>query len=313
MGALLSIFMIPFLWLAGFLAPLAPAGLQANYPEDFQKPAFVMPPKDSPYYEDLPWVTPWQWTKLPKVDWGLVIEEFKASPPEYQDFNRFFQLFGEQAGAEDFQIVISTWPRIAMVYHADTETATGISGEGVFHLGFDYSIRDFFYGTKNPWMRVLGYTPFYDWLASALRMFEIETVRVDFPYDGLDYRIQLWKGKYFFGTTSGCEIGIYTKPPSRKTEWYDCYPLEKMMPMAIKLYTEDEVYFDLEPEDHWWAVMLRARPPRVSPGAFTLECAIDFTKDLGLGDAFFEALQTQYPGIWAAQEAPVVSLRWDAD
>ena len=254
MAALLSIFMIPFIWLTGLLFPAQPApdtpGTQDNAPF-WERQPFVMPPKDSPYYEDLPWVTPWEWTTLPQADLGRLMEDYRALPAEEQTIGELFELFGGQLIENDFQLVLSTWPRVALVFDVETGTFSGLTDEGVFHLGFDYNIHDFFFPTRNPWMRLAGYTPFYDWLGGALGMFDIGTVRVDFPYNGLDYRIQLWKGQYFFDTTSGCEVGIYTKPPGRATEFYDCYPLDKMMPMSVKFYSADELYFDLEPEEHW--------------------------------------------------------------
>ena len=37
------------------------------------------------------------------------------------------------------------------------------------------------------------------------------TTSVDFYNDGLDWRIQLWKGQY--GPFGGGEVGVYTKDP----------------------------------------------------------------------------------------------------
>ena len=320
MGALLSIFMLPFIWLAGLLFP-APVPVpaegeavveQADAP-DFTRRPFIMPAKDSPYYEDLPWVTPWQWPVLPKLDLKQVKAAYDALPEERKTTEQIFYSLGDHLVDQDFKLIFSVWPRIAIVYDKESGTFSGLGDEGMLHLGFNYNRYDYFYPTRNPWMRNLGYTPFYDWLASALHMFNIDTVRVDFPYDGLDYRIQMWKGTYFFNTTSGCEVGIYTKPPGRTAEFYDCYPLDKMLPMGIRFYTADELYFDIPPEEHWWAVMLRARPPRLEPGAYTLEGTMDFTKDPGLGEAFLAALRAQYPEIETEQRPEnVVWYRWNA-
>ena len=53
-----------------------------------------------------------------------------------------------------------------------------------------------------------GYNPLYDFGANLID-FSIETTKLDFKYEGKEYRIQLWKGQYISGEigTVGGEIG----------------------------------------------------------------------------------------------------------
>ena len=314
MNTLIALVWIPLL---AVLSLLFPAAQEAPRTADSlsapqTQMLFEMPPKDDPFYEDLPWVRPRERTVLPKVDFERLLREFKEA--EQQDTTRFFRMLGDQLTENDFQLILLNYPRVALVYAEETGDFKGITDEGVFHLGFSYNIKQsLFYATKNPWMRVAGYNAFYDWLGDDfLGVFDFITRRVRFSYDGLDYQVQIWKGEYFFKTCTGSEIGFYTKPQSRQAQHYDCYPLDKMMPMSMKLYNERDIYFDLPPEEHWWPVMMAHRAPRVNPHQLSLESGIDFTKDPGLGEAFYSALEEQCPDFETRKDGDLVWFRWNA-
>ncbi len=308
MTALFSWLLLPLLMAIELLFPVAPAPAQTGGAEP--QMYFEMPPKDDPYYEDF--FHPWQKTLLPPVDFERLRAEFDAEAEEEQDFTTWLELLGNQLIENDFKIIFLNYPRAAVVFKKDTGDIKGITDEGVLHTGFSYNVyQSLFYATKNPWMRVMGFNEFYDWLADdGTGMFNLITRRVRFPYNGLDYQIQIWKGNYFFKTCMGAEVGVYTKPQSRSVEHYDCYPLDQMMPMSLKLYNERNLYFDLPPEDHWWAVMMAHRAPRVSPHQVSLDSSIDFTDDPGLGEAFYAALQEQCPDFTIIKDGNTVWFRW---
>ncbi|MDR1464810.1 MAG: DUF4474 domain-containing protein [Oscillospiraceae bacterium] len=274
---------------------------------------FFTPLRNSPYYGDVPVNHEIQHTQL-NYDPAPLIDYLRNTPRDQWDGNDMLRLFTDDFFSQDQQIVISNFPRIAFLYDAETGTFSGFSTEGILHLGFDYNKdSELFYATKNPWMRMMGYSEFYDWLGGALTAFTLDTRRIRFEYNNLDYQVQLWKGQYWFGAVMGSEIGFYTKPKSRLAEHYDCYPLDQMMPISMKLYSDQAEYFDLPPEEHWWAVMMRYRQPRVDPDQVTLEGTIDFTRDPGLKDAFFAAIQTQYPEIEVSLDGNLLWLRWNAE
>lgn len=273
---------------------------------------YDVPPIDSPFYGDLPGTRPREKTVWPELDWERLSQEYAEL--DEQNIGEWFELLGDQLIDQDFQVILLNYPRVAIVYDGETGEVKGITDEGVFHLGFSYNVKEsLFYATRNPWMRVMGYNEFYDWLGDdVLGMFDLITRRVRFTYDGLDYQVQLWKGKYFFSTCMGSEVGFYTKPTSRAAQHYDCFPLEDMMPISMKLYNERDVYFDLPPEDHWWSVMMAHRLPRLSPHQVTLESGIDFTKDPGLGEAFYAALEEECPDFEMEKDGDLVWFRWNA-
>jgi len=313
MISLVNLFWIPLLSLITLLFPAQPALQAETEPQVYYQAEYEVPPVDSPFYGDFFWQRPRVQRVLPKVDFDRLKQEFAAEPEEYRDIGKWFQLLGNQLGEQDWNIVLTNYPRLGLVYNAETGEASGLTDEGVFHLGFCYNIKtSLFYPTLNPWMRVMGFNKFYDWLGHALRMFDYDTRRVRFEYEDLDYQVQLWKGKYFFSTCMGAELGFYTKPQSRRLDHYDCLPLRRMMPMSLKLYNERDIYFDLPPVDHWWPVMLAHRPPRISPHLVTLESSIDFAKDPGLGEAFYAALAAQCPDFEMTKEDDLVWLRWNA-
>lgn len=264
----------------------------------------------TPYYEDF--YHERQETILPTVDFVRLQKEFAEK--DEQTAKQWFRLFGNQLVEDDFQFIFSNYPRLAFVYDSQTGEFRGITDEGVMHLGFSYNKKtSLFYATKNPWMRSVGFNKAYDWFGDDVSgIFDLITRRVRFEYNGLDYQIQIWKGQYFLKTCLGAEVGIYTKPQDRLVEHYDCYPLDKMMPMTLKLYTGDHVYYDLPAEDHWWVVMMAHRGPKVGPHQLTMENSIDFSNDPGLGEAFYEALQEECPDFTITKDGDTVWFCWQA-
>ena len=79
------------------------------------------------------------------------------------------------------------------------------------------------YTSSDCWQKAFGYNNIYDKLADNsgpsilginktdvnVNLFNIITKKFYFNFNGVDYRIQLWKGRY--GPGIGCEMGIYEK------------------------------------------------------------------------------------------------------
>lgn len=66
------------------------------------------------------------------------------------------------------------------------------------------------------------------------------TTTVDFYYDGLDWRIQLWKGQY--GPFGGGEVGVYTKDPETNDKLYNCADNDHLLNMYYDLYMTPNTY-----------------------------------------------------------------------
>ena len=83
------------------------------------------------------------------------------------------------------------------------------------------------------------------------------TVRIDFGQtDGMDWRIQLWKGQY--GPFGGCEIGVYNKDPIENEMLYHCTDDDHLLYMESVLYVNkadyeaSNIFFTREWQAHWW-------------------------------------------------------------
>lgn len=106
----------------------------------------------------------------------------------------------------------------------------------------------------------LGYTPLYD-MGAGLIDFDIETTRLDFDYDGKEYRIQLWKGQYISGSigTVGGEIGVYTRPMGSIGQFYNCAEEDDWLKMEMTVYWDEFDNGEYLPQftrnydDFWWA------------------------------------------------------------
>ena len=106
-----------------------------------------------------------------------------------------------------------------------------------------------------------GYNPLYDVGANFID-FSIETTKLDFNYDGKEYRIQLWKGQYISGDigTVGGEIGVYTRKPGTGLglDHYNCATEDDWVKMEMTVYWDEFDNGEYLPQfsrnynDFWW-------------------------------------------------------------
>ncbi len=124
-------------------------------------------------------------------------------------------------------------------------------------MGYDYDpVQGIFYTSKDNWQRQGNFVAHYDTAAAYLNM-NYRTVRVDFGQtDGMDWRIQLWKGLY--GPFGGCEIGVYNKDPIENEMLYHCTDDDHLLYMESALYLNkadyeaNKIFFTREWQAHWW-------------------------------------------------------------
>lgn len=139
-----------------------------------------------------------------------------------------------------------------------------MSFAGLYGMGYDViGKKSYIYNDdKDPecFQANLGYTPLYDWGAGLID-FSIETTRLDFNYDGKEYRIQLWKGQYISGSigTVGGEIGVYTRPRGSVGQFYNCAEQDDWLKMEMTVYWDEFDNGEYLPQftrnynDFWWA------------------------------------------------------------
>lgn len=176
------------------------------------------------------------------------------------------------------------------VYYDETKNIIyGRDERGVFAIGFDYDVgQHTIYAAKNSWLRDFGFCALYDML-SPLIGYDYQTVRIKFPYDGRDWMIQLWKGRYII--TMGGEIGVYNKPQDRAEEFYDCSGDEYLMPISMKLRIGEDILFTRESQNSWWQTGFKLSR-LVPPWMLTLEGTIVFPDEV-MRDAFTAAIDAK--------------------
>ncbi len=127
----------------------------------------------------------------------------------------------------------------------------------LFQFGYIYDEKqNIFYTDMNPWQRSFGFADIYD-NAAAYAMMWYMTLKIDFEYEDLLWRLQWWKGQY--GVLEGAELGVYTKDPTRPDlGFYKCASEEHLLEMyfeyyqTAKDYNEGNCLFIRERQEHWW-------------------------------------------------------------
>ena len=136
---------------------------------------------------------------------------------------------------------------------------------GLSRMGYDViGLKSYIYNDdKDPncMQKNFGYNPLYDFGANLID-FSIETTKLDFDYDGKEYRIQLWKGQYISGEigTVGGEIGVYTRKPGTGValDHYDCAAEDDWVKMEMTVYWDEFDNGEYLPQftrnynDFWW-------------------------------------------------------------
>ncbi len=122
--------------------------------------------------------------------------------------------------------------------------------------GYEYDEgQDIFYTHLNPWQRQAGFTDLYDKAAPLTNMWYL-TLKADFVYKDLLWRLQWWKGQY--GVLEGAELGVYTKSPNDNSPFYKCAEDDQLLTMVLDYYHSMEDYksgnrlFTRAEQEHWW-------------------------------------------------------------
>lgn len=130
--------------------------------------------------------------------------------------------------------------------------------QNIIHaFGYDYDAeQDIFFSVMNPWQRHFGFGDIYDQYAPYANM-RYKTIKIDFKYKDLLWRIQCWKGQY--GILEGGEMGVYTKDPNNtSSQFYECASDENLLTMSFKYYKNSRDYnakaptFERALQEHWW-------------------------------------------------------------
>ncbi len=124
-------------------------------------------------------------------------------------------------------------------------------------FGYEYDAeQNVYYTSLNAWQRNFGFAGIYDNAAAYTAMF-YQTLKIDFEYEGLLWRLQWWKGQY--GVLEGAEMGVYTKKPENVDfPFYKCAEDENLLEMYFEYYQTADDYNAGRPlfvryeQEHWW-------------------------------------------------------------
>ncbi len=123
-------------------------------------------------------------------------------------------------------------------------------------FGYEYDAeQNIYYSRLNAWQRNFGFADIYDNAAAYTAMLYM-TLKIDFEYEDLLWRLQWWKGQY--GILEGAELGVYTKEPGCISPFYKCAEDEHLLEMYFEYYQTAVDYNKGEPlftryeQEHWW-------------------------------------------------------------
>ena len=126
---------------------------------------------------------------------------------------------------------------------------------GLFGYKYDPA-QDIYYTDVEAWQRNFGFADIYDNAAAYATML-YKTLKIDFEYDGLLWRLQWWKGQY--GVLEGAELGVYTKQKVNEDfMFYKCADDENNLEMhfdyyhSVNDYNKGNPLFTRYEQEHWW-------------------------------------------------------------
>lgn len=183
-----------------------------------------------------------------------------------------------------------------MFINTETGEMYNHDGKGMLGLGFNFNFKDMvIYTVVDAWTRNFGFAVIYDTIANGVGIYDYETRRYHFDYEGLEWMIQVWKGTYYY-VTNGAEIGIYNRVPGEELgTFYNCATNEQMMEMSMTLSYKGKKLFSMEPQKHWWLTGFHLSGTVYDPAALTLDYSIVFP-NLQMLKAFTDAMDNEENG-----------------
>ncbi len=177
--------------------------------------------------------------------------------------------------------------------NSETGRCTNKDGTGLIGTGFEVNLSEMVvYATINCWMRDFGFCVPYDIAANMMpALWNYETRRFMFDYDGLEWMIQIWKGNYLI--TNGGEVGVYNRAPERFGTYYDCATDEQLMEMTLQIYHGDDLLVNQKPQMHWWINGFNMCGRMYIPESLTMKFSIEM-HDKEMLDAFCKSIDRHY-------------------
>lgn len=131
------------------------------------------------------------------------------------------------------------------------------------YLAFEYNEEDYYYTNENYGIqRRSGFMDLFDDLGGLLGM-DLDTKVANYSYEGVNYRLQFWKGSYGFGNAYGGEIGLYSNKDGNG--WYasadgsyEIRTSQEIIDKATgKVLLENDVASYTDDDKHFWNLAIR--------------------------------------------------------
>lgn len=194
-------------------------------------------------------------------------------------------------------------------YDPEAGTVKGADGTGIGGIGFNFDVNNMVvYATNDCWMRSTGFCVEYDLAANGMGLFDYDTRRFYFDYDGREWLIQMWKGNYILA--NGAEVGIYNRDESKVGTFYDVVSDEERLNTSLELYHGDDLLFSLEEQPTWWANGFQLNKNLYDASELTLKWKMTFTNEEML-NAFISGLNNEkHQDFTYSVEDLSISLTW---
>lgn len=175
----------------------------------------------------------------------------------------------------------------------ETGECTNYNNSGLSGTGFNFNLSEMLvYATMDAWMRDFGFCLFYDVAAGSMPLlWNYNTRRFKFDYNGLEWMIQIWKGNYLI--TNGGEVGVYNRTSEKFGSFYYAATNDQLMEMTLQIYHGEDLLVNQEPQMHWWINGFQMSDRIYIPDSLTLKSSI-VMPDEEMLNAFCEAIDSHY-------------------
>ena len=159
----------------------------------------------------------------------------------------------------------SYWTPLNMYYDKADGNVYGANGSGMLGMGIDYvSSRQMMTTAPYSYQRAVGFNGIYE-LIGPLVGFHTQTVVFPFDYQGKEWKIQLWKGSYYY-VSNGGEIGLYERERSVLNAVGDPWdPSDREFGMSLKIYKDGKLDVDFPERPSWWICGVHYGNPSLLP------------------------------------------------
>lgn len=199
--------------------------------------------------------------------------------------------------------------RTGVFYDPQTGEFHGRDDQGMASVGYNFNLQEMLvYAPINCWMRDFGFCSGYDLFCYTTPFFRYKTRRFMFDYQGKEWMIQIWKGRYIIA--DGAEVGLYNRPQEKAGTYYNCADDDELLNISFSLYHGDELLFSRAEQKHWWANGFKLMRHPCEAKDLTLTCTIEM-KDEEMLQAFCDALERNpWHDVTYSTDGLKVSVKW---